>query len=161
MSRRRTRLAVAVALTAVLLTGCGPTGRQDPTPSAAATLEATVPAFQTFSGLTVPPTAKEVSLTVVQDPSGAPAYRVEFSLPSAQVDAYCTGGRLQTPLETYTVPPYVAELFDYDAGAQDPDGVKVAEGGLPDRVTRQRTVLATGTDTSTAVVRTYAYELPR
>ena len=159
MSWCRARL-VLVALAVLLLTACGPGGPAS-TPPASPMLEASIPAFQAFSQLTVPPAAKEVVLRVVQDPSGVPAYRVDFVLPSAQVDDYATAGQLSVPLDTYTVPPYIALLFGYDAGGADPGGVKVAEGEIPDRVTLQRTVLATGTDTPTAVVRTYAYQQGR
>ena len=161
MSRTRVRASVVALAAVALLTACGGSGGTRPSPSAPATLEASVPAFQTFSGMTVPSAAKEVTLRVVQDPSGAAAYRVDFVLPSAQVDACCTDGQLQTPLDVYTVPPSVADRFDVDAGGTDPRGVQVAEGVLPDRVTLPRSVLATGTDTTTALVRTYAYAQPR
>ena len=156
----RVRVLVVVAVALGLVAACGGPGgpgERPPTPSPSATLEASIPAFQTFSAMTVPASAKEVRLSVVQDPSGVPAYRVDFVLPSGQVDAYCTAGQLGTPLDVSTVPPYLAQLFGYDAGGKDPGGVKIGDGGIPDRVTLQRTVLATGTDTSTATVRTYAY----
>ena len=161
MSWRRARAAV-VTVAAVLLAACGvlsaPGGQ---TPAPPALLEASVPAFETFSGMTVPPAAKQVSLSVVQDRSGAPAYRVDFVLPSKQVDAYCVTGRMGAPLAIYTAPPCTTELFGDDAGGKDPGGVKIAEAVLPDDVTLSRSVYATGTDTSTAVVCTYAYAQAR
>jgi hypothetical protein len=161
VSWRRARAACLTAVVAVLLGACGVLGAPGgPTPSPPAPLEPSIPAFQTFSGMTVPPAAKQVSLSVVQDRSGAPAYRVDFVLPSKQVDAYCITGRMGAPLDIYTAPPYITELFGDDAGGKDPGGVKIAEAVLPDDVTLSRTVFATGTDTSTAVVRTYAYASP-
>ena len=156
--RTTTRLlALVLALPAAwVLAACGPSA---PAPSAAPSLEATVAGFQTLSGLTVPPAAQGVTVRTVTDPSGVPAYRVDFTLPSAQVDAFCAAGELQAPLDVYTVPDYVRQRFGYEGDGAG--GVKIAEGGLPSRVTVQRTVFATGTDTRTATVRVYAYEQAR
>ena len=160
--RRAGRLAAALpALGLVLVLGACDigVGGGDPTPSPTPTLEASVPAFEAFSGLTVPEQAREVKVSTTPGPGGAPAYRVDFTLPSKAVDRFCTDGRLGQPLDVYTVPPYIRERFGFTD--EDPSGVKIAEGALPGRMSVQRTVLATGTETATADVRVHVYELPR
>ncbi len=151
--------AAGAALAVLALTACDGSGGTRPTPTPAPTLEASVPAFQQLSGLTVPADAEQTSVRVVQDPSGVPAYRVDFELPSSGVDAFCTGGGLQTPLDVYTVPPTIRDRFGYTGDGAP--GVKIAEGALPSSVDVQRTVLATGTDSATAQVRVYSYRQPR
>lgn len=159
MRTTRRLLALLLAVPAVwVLAACTPGGRTT-TPSPSPTLETSVAAFQTLSGLTVPATAKSVTVREVSDPSGVPAYRVDFTLPSAGVDDFCTSGHMQLPFDINTVPPDIREQFGYDGDGAG--GVKVAEGALPSRITVQRTVFATGTDTPSAVVRVYAYEQAR
>jgi hypothetical protein len=158
-TRRWTGVVAGAALAVLALTGCDGSGRSGPTPTPAPSLEATVPAFERLSGLTVPSDAEQTSVRVVQDPSGVPAYRVDFRLPSSGVDAFCTDGGMQKPLDVYTVPPSIRDLFGYTGDGAP--GVKIGEGALPGNVDVQRTVLATGTDTATAQVRVYSYRQPR
>ncbi len=161
------RLLVKIVLAVCLVlavAGCrGGDGGTDrtPSPSAPGTGPAvdSVPAFQTFSGLTIPATAKNVELRTTTNSDGAPTYRVSFTLPSAELDAFCQDGRMNRPLRVTTIPADFRDTFGYQGDSST--GVAVAEASLPSDVSVQRKIFAVGTKKTTAAVSVFAYRMPR
>lgn len=151
---------VAVGL-ALAMTGCTSGGgdRSGSTPSAPASgpTAGSLPAFQEFSGLTLPASATGVAVQLTSGPDGRPAYKVVLNLPSSEVDAFCTDGGLDRPLRVTTIPQSFREAFDYRGDSTT--GVSVAQGSLPSNLGVQREVLAVGTKKTVAEVRVYAYTI--
>lgn len=158
----RLLLKIVLAVGLVLaVAGCGGGGTdRTPSPSAPSTGPAidSVPAFQTFSGLTIPPTAKNVELRTTVDADGAPTYRVSFTLPSAELDAFCQDGRMNRPLRVTTIPADFRHTFGYQGDSST--GVAIAEASLPSDISVQRKVFAVGTKKTTAAVSIFADRMP-
>jgi hypothetical protein len=152
-------LVLAVVVAAV---ACGSNGgaARSPSPStpAAVLVPATPAEFQHFSGLTIPASATGVSV-LVGTRYDSPSYHVTFTLPTRQVDTFCTDGQLQRPLDVVTIPQSFRDAFDYRGDSSS--GVRIGEGSLPGHDSIQRQVLAIGTDTTTSEVRVLSYKLPR
>lgn len=159
------RLIIKVALTLGLIlvvAGCGGgSGDRTPTPSAPTSgpTVGSVPGFEEFAGLTIPGSASDVDVRATVDSEGQPSYRVEFTLPSDELDAFCRSGQLNRPLRVVTIPADFRDTFGYTGDSST--GVAIAEGSRPSDVSIQRKVLAVGTKTSKATVSVYAYRMPR
>jgi len=162
-----------VAASSVLLAaaGCAAQASPDPSPlpppatsaapsdAATAAVLGSVEAFEEFSGLTVPAAAGNVAVRITSGPTGRPAYRVTFNLPSAGLAGFCRSGRLDRPLDVVTVPASYRKSFDYRGDTST--GVSVASGSRPGDADVQREVLAVGTKEAFAEVRVYAYTVAR
>lgn len=157
--RRIVKMAAALSVVLAAAACDGGEVTRDPTPTAPATGSTigSTAAFQEFSGLTLPPSATNVALRVTAGPTGKPAYRVTFNLPSAEVDAFCTAGQMNRPLQVVTIPESYRTTFDYRGDSST--GVSVAEASLPSNVDVQRQVLAVGTKKTVAEVRVYAFTM--
>lgn len=158
------RLIIKVALAVGLVlavAGCGGGGDRTPSPTAPATGPAvdSVAAFQAFSGLTIPASAKEVDLRSTVDADGSPTYRVQFTLPSPELDPFVQGGQMNKPLRVVTIPADFRETFDYQGDSST--GVAVAEASLPSNIRIQRKILAVGTKTPSTTVWVHADQMPR
>lgn len=131
----------------------------DPAPTAPATGSTigSASAFQEFSGLTVPASATNIAVRVTTGPTGKPAYRATFNLPSADIDQFCVDGQLNRPLQVVTIPESFRKTFDYRGDSST--GVSIAEGSLPSNVDVQRQVFAVGTKKTVAEVRVYAFTM--
>lgn len=161
------RLITRWVLTLAVLVGataCGSGGEDSRTPSpspstasATALTVTTAAAFRDFSGLTIPSSATAVSV-LVGTRYDSPSYHVTFSLPTSQVDRFCTDGQLQRPLDIVTIPQSLRDAFDYRGNSST--GVRIGEGSLPGHYRIQREVLAIGTETATSEVRVLSYKMP-
>jgi hypothetical protein len=150
---------MAVLLTlAVALVACDSGPTEPTTPPTSGPPMDSITAFQTFSGLTVPGTAEDVSVRVVGTSADQPEYLVTFSLPSADLDEFAVSGGMQRPLRVTTIPASVRERFDYTGDSST--GVAVAEASRSDDVSIQRQLLAVGTKTPTSSVSASAFKMP-
>jgi hypothetical protein len=149
---------VALLALAFALVACD-SGATEPTPppSSGPPVDS-VEAFQSFSGLTVPGTAEDVTVQVVGSSAGQPEYLVTFQLTTAELDDFCISGGMQRPLRVTTIPASVRERFDYTGDAST--GAAVAEASLPSDVSIQRLVLAVDTKTPTSQVQVFASKMP-
>lgn len=148
----------AVLALAFALAACNGGSTEPTSPPTSGPPVDSVEAFQSFSGLTIPSTAEDVTVRVVGTSAGQPEYLVTFRLPSAELDDFCTSGGMQRPLRVTTIPASVRERFDYTGDATT--GAAVAEASLPSDVSIQRQVLAVGTKTPTSQVYVSAYKMP-
>lgn len=155
---RRIGLLAGSLLLLLVVAGCGGGGDRTPTPGSASSAPLdTLAAFQTFSGLSVPASAVDVTLQVTSA-FDQPAYRVSFRLPSADLDAFCRSGRLDIPLRVVTVPQDYRDTFDYRGDSST--GVAVTSGSLPADPAVQRKLFAVDTSKKTAKVQVYAFQMP-
>ena len=150
-------MVTALALTLALV-ACDSGTTQPSTPPSSGPPKDSVEAFQSFSGLTIPATAEDVSVRVVGTSAEQPEYLVTFTVPSAAVDDFAVSGGMQRPLRVTTIPASVRELFDYQGDSST--GAVVAEASLPADVSIQRQLLAVGTKTPTSTVYVSASKLP-
>lgn len=155
---RLLRAVVAVLALTLALVSCDSGTTQPSEPPSSGPPKDSVEAFQTFSGLTIPATAEDVSVRVVGTSADRPEYMVTFTVPSAAVDDFAVSGGMQRPLRVTTIPASVREIFDYQGDSST--GAVVAEASLPTDVSVQRQLLAVGTKTPTAQVYVSASKLP-
>lgn len=152
-------LGLGLGLGLVLaLAACSGGSEPSPSPTPSGPPIDSVIAFQTFSGLTIPATAKEVDAKATIDTASQPSYRVSSTLPSSDVDKFCQDGQMDRPLRPYTIPASIRKTFDYQGDSST--GVAAGNASLPSNVRIQRQVLAVEAETPTAAVQVYAYSLP-